>query len=367
MAPPGSLQTLLSPAELSFLHSSLSLQPPIRPDLRKSTQFRPLTAETDILPTTNGSARICYNDGTEAIVGVKAELEKTATQGRAKVDAETMDDVEEGNEHAGFQRRVTKAANSWLETSVEVPGFRDDDSLPIFLGALITEALLSSGTLQDKLWINERWHWKLYIDVLLLSPPLSYPLPLLSLTTHMALLSTSLPRLISEPSDDPLFDDDWAAAVPLYAKDAHGEYTARPPATLLVMTVGTNILFDPSKDELAVAESVIAVSFIPRSDRAASSVDDAMKIVAVRMVDPPSRLTPPGIPDAVNPATLSASAPAPQSSVNQEALSSAVKGSVWNPPRGGMKRSLLAQIVKMVTQSGGVGEEVLEGLAGVET
>src|ERR1700710_3300220 len=77
MAPSATQQILLSPAELSYLHASLSLTPPIRPDARTSTQFRPLIAETDILPGTNGSARICFADGTEAIVGIKAEVEKS--------------------------------------------------------------------------------------------------------------------------------------------------------------------------------------------------------------------------------------------------------------------------------------------------
>src|SRR5436309_9199683 len=77
MPPSATAQLPLSPAELSYLHTSLSLTPPIRPDARTLTQFRPLIAETDILPSTNGSARICFADGTEAIVGVKAELEKS--------------------------------------------------------------------------------------------------------------------------------------------------------------------------------------------------------------------------------------------------------------------------------------------------
>src|SRR5271167_78616 len=77
MAPSATQQVLLSPAELSYLHTSLSLTPPIRPDARTPVQFRPLVAETDILPSTNGSARICFADGTEAIVGIKAEVEKS--------------------------------------------------------------------------------------------------------------------------------------------------------------------------------------------------------------------------------------------------------------------------------------------------
>ncbi|OTA57254.1 hypothetical protein K449DRAFT_398645 [Hypoxylon sp. EC38] len=48
---------LLSPAELAYLHSALRLTPPVRPDGRTATQFRPLTAETGVLPGTNGSAR----------------------------------------------------------------------------------------------------------------------------------------------------------------------------------------------------------------------------------------------------------------------------------------------------------------------
>ena len=79
----------LSPAELSYLYTSLALPDrPIRPDGRSSTQFRPLAAETDILPGTNGSARIGFADGTQAIVGVKAEVEKTVSG--AAADAQDL-------------------------------------------------------------------------------------------------------------------------------------------------------------------------------------------------------------------------------------------------------------------------------------
>ena len=166
-------QTLLSPAELSYLHTSLSLEPPIRPDFRLPTQFRPLIAETDILPGTNGSARICFADGTEAIVGVKAEVEKTAIHGgviaEAKRDLEKEDqDVEMREADGGEETPLGKKGaghNSWVEMTIEIPGFRDDDALPVFLAAMLNEALLSTGDLVDKLWINHRFHWKLYIDV----------------------------------------------------------------------------------------------------------------------------------------------------------------------------------------------------------
>lgn len=161
MAPITSSQVLLSPAELSYLHSSLSLNPPIRPDGRTPTQFRPLIAESGILPSANGSARICFGDGTEAIVGVKAEVERSvARPGLLDEDDEASDEEED----AGTGETGT-GEDTWTEISIEVPGFRDDDALPIFLAAMLTEALLADGKLKDRLWINRRFHWKLYVDV----------------------------------------------------------------------------------------------------------------------------------------------------------------------------------------------------------
>lgn len=165
----------LSPAELSYLHTSLSQQPPIRPDGRASTQFRPLIAETDILPTANGSARICFADGTEAIVGVKAEVEKSqvllGAGGEVSAEgvlglgnASSRDvDMEVTNDNGGAGRG--KGKDEWLEVTIEIPGMRDDDALPVFLAAMLTEALLAGVELQDRLWINNRFHWRLYIDV----------------------------------------------------------------------------------------------------------------------------------------------------------------------------------------------------------
>lgn len=178
MAPASTAQLLLSPAELSYLHSSLSLNPPVRPDGRSPTQFRPLVAETDILPGANGSARICFADGTEAIVGVKAEVEKSRRRldttehgvhlGTGAGDEEMGGDDEDEDDAEGASGRSKSRGSgedSWVEMSIEIPGFRDDDALPVFLAAMLTEALLASGQLKDRLWINRRFHWKLYIDV----------------------------------------------------------------------------------------------------------------------------------------------------------------------------------------------------------
>jgi exosome complex component RRP42 len=147
-------QVLLSPAELAHLHLSLTLQPPIRPDGRSPTEFRPLIAETGILPGTNGSARVCFSDGTEAIVGVKAEIEKTSGSAAAEAD---------GDAPAESEERI--ARGEWVEMAVEIPGQRDDDAGTVFLGEMLREALLGDGALAKKLWINRRFHWRIYLDV----------------------------------------------------------------------------------------------------------------------------------------------------------------------------------------------------------
>lgn len=160
----------LSPAELSYLYTSLSLpQTPIRPDGRSPIQFRPLSAESNILPGTNGSARIGFADGTQAIVGVKAEVEKTVLA-NATIDAAQNED-DEGS-------AVVSGHGSWVQMSIEIPGFRDDDALPVFLSEMMRESLVGSvaegsgggeedmaGGLKGRLVINKRWHWRLYIDV----------------------------------------------------------------------------------------------------------------------------------------------------------------------------------------------------------
>ncbi|KAK3297649.1 ribosomal protein S5 domain 2-type protein [Chaetomium fimeti] len=392
-----SQHVLLSPAELAYLHASLSLTPPIRPDGRSPTQFRPLVAETGILPGTNGSARICFADGTEAIVGVKAEVERTAQRpGEDTIfleegGVEGGDDADgDGEAREGVDKRKGDAA--WVEMTVEIPGLRDDDSGTAFLSAMLSEALLSDGEFAKRLWINRRFHWKLYLDIILISPPLSYPLPLLSLTSHLALLSTRLPRLKSEGDEDPFFDDDWAAAPYLYPRTTPTTTSStspttttaatRPPITLLVMAVGNNIIFDPSKEELTVADVALAVSVTstasstskPHTDNADLKEPDTeagrnLRLLSIRTIDPPSRLTPPGVANAANAAygaNNGAATGATQKMLEaQTAETEAVEG-VWKAPRGGAKRRVLGALVQKVLERGGVVDEVLDALEAVD-
>ena len=239
--------------------------------------------------------------------------------------------------------------------------------------------------------------------IILISPPLSYPLPLLSLTTHLALLATRLPRLKSELDEDPMFDDDWAAATYIYPRlrrrqQKKKKQQSRPPVTLLVMAVGDNIIFDPSKEELAVADTSLAVSVGEAADaEAESGADDAMdvdvdmdgkpttgggggggralRLLSVRTIDPPSRLTAPGVPNAVNAAAwgLKEARGAGTGTGKEDAGAKTTAATdtddvegVWKAPRGGTKIPVLAAMVQKVLESGGVADEVLDGLDGVE-
>jgi exosome complex component RRP42 len=181
------------------------------------------------------------------------------------------------------------------------------------------------------------------------------------MTTHLALLTSRLPGLKSEKDEDPLFDDDWDAAVPLYPKD-NGKGTEavdKPPVIVLAMAVGPNIIFDPCKEELAVADAVLAVACTN-----AKTSSTGARLVSIRTIDPPSHLTPPGIPNSMNSAT-GGTAPANSAEALTQRELLATSG-VWAPPRGGIKRGLISQVLKMVVEEGGVAQEVINALQAIE-
>lgn len=157
-----------------------------------------------------------------------------------------------------------------------------------------------------------------------------------------------------------MFDDDWDASVFLYPR---ATATSRPPITLLVMAVQNNIIFDPSSSELAVAEVVLAVS-VGEKHAAEGEMDvdsgRKLRLLSVRTIDPPSRLTHPGVPNALNTATGGAAAESPELAVSQR--ESVAEEGVWQPPRGGAKRKLIATLIAKVLEKGGVADEVLDGL-----
>jgi exosome complex component RRP42 len=136
------------------------------------------------------------------------------------------------------------------------------------------------------------------------------------------------------------------------------------------MAVKDNIIFDPSKEELAVAEVVLAVSVAERLrgvGGAGMDIDSGktkdLRLLAVRTVDPPSRLTPPGVPNSLNTATGGTAATMEQTATQRETLE---EEGVWQPPRGGAKRKLIAAMIQKVLEQGGVADEVIDGLDAVD-
>lgn len=161
MPPPSA--SLLSPPHLSYLHSSLSLTPPIRPDARAPTSFRPLRAETDLLPAANGSARICFADGTEAVVGVRAEVERTV-DGDAWKNEEVK--IEDGSgDDSWVEVAVEMAGQSQQQQQQQRSGAGDEEGGVVFLEQMLREGLLADGTLTARLSLGRRWHWRLFVDV----------------------------------------------------------------------------------------------------------------------------------------------------------------------------------------------------------
>lgn len=132
------------------------------------------------------------------------------------------------------------------------------------------------------------------------------------------------------------------------------------------MAVGNNIIFDPSKEELAVADVALAVSVT--GSTAAPHADDAepgrsLRLLSIRTIDPPSRLTPPGVANAANSAYGAAGTQKMLEAATAEV--EAVEG-VWKAPRGGAKRVVLGALVQKVLERGGVVDEVLDALEGVD-
>lgn len=158
------------------------------------------------------------------------------------------------------------------------------------------------------------------IQILLITPPLSHPATLLSLSTNLALRSTRIPRLTSESDEDPIFDDDWDASIPLYLITSQ-----LPPITLLVVSVEEkNIFFDPTREELSVGDCVLAISL------ASNSAHDTPKVIGVRTLE--------------------------------SGTGGIAGGGVAAASIGGVKRGVIKRIIK---ESLSVGKEVFESLQGV--
>jgi len=62
------------------------------------------------------------------------------------------------SDSSGAEQHKGKGQNSWLEMSIEIPGFHDDDALSVFPTSMLTETLPARGELKYRLYINGRFH-----------------------------------------------------------------------------------------------------------------------------------------------------------------------------------------------------------------
>lgn len=106
------------------------------------------------------------------------------------------------------------------------------------------------------------------------------------------------------------------------------------------------MIFDPSREEIAVADAVLAIS-VTRDTEAGN-----LKLLSIRTIDPPSRLTQPAVPNSENVNMLGATPSTDDVAVLNPATGEEEVPGVWRPRRGGLKRSVIAHMIKAVLKKG---------------
>ncbi|SCU90624.1 LAMI_0E02894g1_1 [Lachancea mirantina] len=213
----------LSVTEKSYLHDSLCLDPPARPDGRVAHQLRPIEIFTDFLPACNGSAKISASDGSECVVSVKAKVVERALE------------------------------EELILVDVDVAGQRDDSPFVHSIASLLTK-VLNQKIHQKNLRLTQKYAFKLFVDVLVLSSK-SHPLSLISFAVYSALKATYLPKLIS--SDDDL----EVAELPTFHDYDMVKLDVDPPLLFTTAVIGNNAVIDPAHSESEVACSGILVTW----------------------------------------------------------------------------------------------------------
>lgn len=212
----------LSIAEKGYLYDSLSSKEALRPDGRLPHQFRPLEISTDFLPSSNGSSRIVTSDGSECIVSVKSKV------------IEHRDD------------------EPLIEFVLDIAGERDDSVLVQSVTSLFNKVIGNINC--DSLRLTQRYSFKIYIDVLVLSS-FAYPITLISFGIYSSLKTTLLPKLIST------FDDLEIEELPTFHGYDMVPLEVNPPLVFLLAVVGENIFVDPQSTENDVCNNGIIISW----------------------------------------------------------------------------------------------------------
>ncbi|KAK9447677.1 ribosomal protein S5 domain 2-type protein [Limtongia smithiae] len=217
----------LAITEESYLNSSLSLRPPIRPDGRSQITLRSLDAAVSILPGTNGSARIRLGDGGECIVGVKVEVELVPRD----------------------------SLNSAVEVDCDIVGVQSNSPLHSLLCSTL-QTWIQRTLPPSIITISHNYRYKIFVDGVILDH-VSHPLTLFSMTIYLALLDTRLPLLVSNTTEVnegglPLFSNDWHQSWYLCR-----DWT--PPIVQLGVVVGKNIFVDATGEETEVSDGGVMV------------------------------------------------------------------------------------------------------------
>lgn len=215
----------LSVTEKLYLYDSLTSNPVVRPDGRKSHQFRPIEVFTDFLPSANGSSRIIASDGSECIVSIKAKV----------IDHTVEDEL--------------------IHVEIDIAGQRDDSPQVETMTSLLNNVLEPRGGIDvSKLKLTKRYSFKIFIDVLLLSSA-SHPVSLISMAIHSALNSTYLPKLVSS------FDDLEVEELPTFHDYDLVRLELSAPVVFVAAIVGDSILMDAAAAESEVSNNGLIITW----------------------------------------------------------------------------------------------------------
>lgn len=154
---------------------------------------------------------------------------------------------------------IAALAGGLIECDVDVSGHRDDSNYVSNLKYNLETVLLENFPM-DCLKLTTKYSYKLYIDCIVVSHAV-YPLGLMSLACYLGLKTSRLPLLVSEVNDadieeQPTFSDDWDEARSL--EDIEGFH---PPISVVAGIIGSNVLFDPSAEEVQVLENGLLLTW----------------------------------------------------------------------------------------------------------
>lgn len=228
---------MLSDGEVRFIRSGVLDD--VRIDGRSRLDFRPLSVETGLLPQANGSARVVL-DGTDVLVGVKAELGtpliERADEGRVEVSVECCPSASpefEGRGGSNLNLELSRV----LERALTAPGVLDLKSLNLIEG---------------------KQCWVIFIDALVLDSTGNL-LDALALASRAALSNVKIPRVnVIGKGDDVELEIDHEASITFDV--------ASIPISVTFTMIGPLYVADASLQEEACSDCKITFFVLPNGN-----------------------------------------------------------------------------------------------------